>query len=120
MDLTPEVLKDPVTKAQWESKLESIVRKSMTLASFMKEQVQDLPALLSALLSKDATITPSGTTGRIHPCPLCGKPLSNRKNDKGAYWGCFNKEGHDDGKPLFLPDERGRPGHKKAPPAPSD
>lgn len=118
IDLTPPLLKDPVTTALWESRLEAIAQGKATLEDFMAGQVRAVPELVDALLgSGGAGIR---VEGPVHPCPSCGKPLQKRTGDKGLYWACMRKDEHDDGKPVFLPDDRGRPGQRKAAPEPSE
>lgn len=117
IDLTPLSLKDPVTTAQWESKLEDIVHNKYSLKTFMDDQAQALQHLVKSLLAGQGTIK---SDGPVHPCPVCGKPLSKRTGAKGPYWGCFNNAGHPDDKPVFLPDNKGRPGQRQAAPAPSE
>ena len=120
MDLTPHSLKDPATTAQWESKLEAVAQGTFTLEAFMADQVQILPALLAPLLTtQTGTAQNAGSlqpAGPVHPCPVCGKPLQKRKGDRGAYWSCLRKEAHSDGNPVFLPDDRGRPGQRREAP----
>lgn len=159
IDLTPHALRDPVTTAQWEQRLEAIARGESTLDAFMKEQSAALPGLLSSILDVEPQLVPGAhpcptcgkamirrngkntgeffwactdpgcrtflpdvdgkpgqrrtSTASEYPCPVCGTPLYARTNEKGAYWACFNKEGHPDGKPVFLPDEGGKPGQPK-------
>lgn len=48
-----------------------------------------------------------------HECPECGKGLSRRKGSNGFFWGCT---GYPDCK-VTLPDNRGKPGERKPPPA---
>lgn len=50
-----------------------------------------------------------------HPCPECGKALARRKGSNGFFWGCT---GYPDCK-VTAPDNRGKPGERKAPPAPT-
>lgn len=50
-----------------------------------------------------------------HPCPECAKPLSRRNGQYGHYWSCT---GYPDCS-VRLPDDDGKPGEKKAPPAPT-
>lgn len=118
MDLTPPAIKDPITTALWESKLEEIAKGKFTLEAFMSEQIRAVPELVTALLGSEG----SGirAEGPVHPCPKCGKPLKKRTGDKGPYWACMRKDEHDDEKPVFLPDDRGRPGQRKAAPEPSE
>jgi len=114
IDLTPHALRDPVTTAQWEQRLEAIARGESTLDAFMKEQSAALPSLLSSIFDAAPQLVPGA-----HPCPTCGKALRRHegKNAGEFFWACFNKEGHLDGKPVFLPDEGGKPGplKKKSP-----
>lgn len=112
IDLTPSALKDPVTTAQWESRLEAIAQGKDTLEAFMAAQASALPELLGPLLSGEGAAIIKAD-GPVHPCPTCGKPLSRRSGDKGPYWGCFRKEEHPDGKPVYLPDDGGRPGQRR-------
>lgn len=113
IDLTPQGLKDPVTTARWESRLQAIAEGKESLEAFMTDQVQLLPELLEPLLSGQTVIK---VDGPVFSCPACGKPLQKKKNEKGTYWCCFRKELHKDGVPVFLPDDRGRPGAKHAEP----
>lgn len=158
IEMTPEVLKDPVTTAQWESLLESVAAGKATLTQFMTQQSGILPQLLTPFLSakpkliqgafpcpvcgkalhrkegqrghfwfctgypecKTTLPDDKGKPGKREtpvksdfPCPVCGQPLYQRTNDKGPYWACFNKEAHPDGKPVFLPDDDGKPGTPK-------
>lgn len=50
-----------------------------------------------------------------HPCPNCGKPLQRRKGQYGFFWSCA---GYPDCKTTF-PDDKGKPGERKAPPPPT-
>ncbi|SEM30057.1 type I DNA topoisomerase [Acinetobacter sp. DSM 11652] len=50
-----------------------------------------------------------------HPCPECGKALGRRNGQYGPFWSCT---GYPECK-ISLPDEKGKPGVKKAPPAPT-
>lgn len=119
IDLTPLALKDPVTTALWESKLESIAQGQSTLETFMNEQVKVLPATLSSLLRSDGA-TSIKREGPIYPCPECGKPLQKRTGAKGPYWCCLRNEEHSDDKPVFLPDNKGKPGQRREAPKASE
>lgn len=112
IDLTPQGLKDPVTTACWERRLTEIAAGKESLAAFMTDQVNMLPGLLEPLLSGQTTIK---VDGPVFPCPGCRKPLEKRRNEKGVYWACYRKDQHPDGKAVFLPDDRGRPGKKPGP-----
>ena len=160
IDMTPDTLRDPVTTAQWEQRLEAIARGETALEDFMREQAAALPPLLDPVLSAPVTLQPDafpcptcgkamsrlkgknageffwgcsdadcrtflpdedGKPGRLreraipseYPCPVCGQPLYSGKNDRGAYWACYKKQGHPDGKNVFLPDDDGKPGQPK-------
>ena len=107
IDMTPPVLKDPVTTAQWESKLESVAKGVLSLESFMSEQVNALPGMIAPLLSADALRVRGG---RVYPCPVCGKAMLRRNGPKGPFWSC---SAYPDCKST-LPDDKGRPGERKA------
>ena len=47
IDMTPDTLRDPVTTAQWEQRLEAITRGETSLEDFMREQYAALPLLLA-------------------------------------------------------------------------
>lgn len=47
-----------------------------------------------------------------HPCPACGKALHRRKGQYGFFWSCT---GYPECK-TSLPDDKGKPGQRKAPP----
>ncbi len=158
--LAPPLLKDPVTTAQWESKLEAIAQGENTLEAFMADQIRIVPELVAGIFAADVKgLTGSGPvhlcpecgkalrkrqgrdgngdwwgctgypecrvtlpddhgkpgkrearTASEYPCPVCGNPLYPGKNDRGPFWSCYNKAGHADGKPVFLPDDDGKPG----------
>ncbi len=79
--LTPPALKDPITTAEWESRLESIAQGAESLDAFLADQCRILPDLLAPILG-------DGTPA--FPCPSCGAALTRRKRKKdGAwFWGC--------------------------------
>ena len=100
IDLTPATLKDPVTTASWESKLEAIAQGKETLAGFMAEQTKILPDLLAPIL---------GNGGQsAHSCPDCGAAVYRRKGKKAGtwFWGC---SGYPACK-TTMPDDNGKPG----------
>lgn len=111
--MTPPLLKDPVTTAKWENRLEAIARGEETLADFMSGQQAALPELLNAIFSVQVGVMPGA-----YPCPECKKPLRRGKNKEGKwYWGCFNTEAHTSGKPVFLNDAKGKPAPPQKRPA---
>lgn len=105
IDLTPAVLKDPVTTAQWESRLAGIEAGTETLATFMAEQVRVLPDLLAPMLAATPKLAENA-----HPCPACGHALLRRDGQYGPYWSCSNYPACK----TSLPDDHGKPGERKA------
>ncbi len=73
IDMPPDTLRDPVTTAQWEQRLEAITRGETSLEDFMREQYAALPLLLAPVLSTSAALQPGA-----FPCPKCGKALRRR------------------------------------------
>lgn len=89
IDLAPHALKDAVTTAQWESKLEDIAQGKYSLADFMLEQTNNLPEILAPILSpNEATLLKLKSSVTQYPCPKCNKPLRRCKGTKGFFWGC--------------------------------
>ena len=107
--LTPPALKDPITTAEWESRLESIAHGAETLDAFLADQCRILPDLLAPIL---------GDGKPAFPCPSCGAALNRRKRKKdGAwFWGCTAYPDC----PIILPDDNGKPGKAKPRPALSE
>jgi len=110
IDLTPATLKDPVTTAAWESKLNAIAQGAETLAGFMTEQTRILPGLLALILERGGK--------PAHSCPDCGAVLYRRKGKKTKtktetwFWACSAFPACK----TTLPDDNGQPG--KTRPAP--
>ncbi|MDD4937223.1 MAG: type I DNA topoisomerase [Acidiphilium sp.] len=57
----------------------------------------------------------SAEIAAAHPCPACGKALHRRKGQHGFFWSC---SGYPECK-TTLPDDKGKPGQRKAPPPPT-
>lgn len=101
--MAPGILIDPVTTAQWESRLSAIADGKESLSGFMTDQASQVPELVRAIFALQLAPLP-GT----HLCPECGRPLRRQKSQKGSwYWGCFNQDGH--ATPVFLNDKNGKP-----------
>lgn len=49
-----------------------------------------------------------------HPCPTCKQPLHRIKGQHGYFWACSDRECK-----TTLPDAKGQPGERKAPPMPT-
>lgn len=49
-----------------------------------------------------------------HPCPTCSKALRRIKGEYGFFWSCSDRECK-----TTLPDAKGQPGERKAPPPPT-
>ena len=109
IDLTPPALKDPITTAEWESRLEAIAQGRETLDAFLAEQIRVLPDLLAPIL---------GDGKPAFPCPDCGAALNRRKRKKDGswFWGCT---AYPDCK-VILPDDNGKPGTARPRPALSE
>lgn len=90
-----------------EDQLDHIAEGQADYRAVVAEAWNALDAELGALDS--AAIAPA------HPCPECGKPLSRRKGQYGFFWSCT---GYPDCK-VSLPDAKGKPGVRKAPPPPT-
>ena len=110
IDLTPPALKDPVTTAAWEERLESIAQGKESLESFLEEQKRILPELLAPILERKQK--------PLYPCPDCGAALLRRKSKKDGswFWGCSAY-------PVckrLLPDDKGKPGSPRARPVLSE
>jgi len=82
--LTPDTLKNPVTTATWESKLEAIAHGKETLAGFMAEQTKILPDLLASILERGGTFTQAGSSGDAvrHRATGSGQPGKMRTASK--------------------------------------
>lgn len=99
IDLTPPSLKDPITTAAWEERLEAIAQGKESLDTFLTEQIRVLPGLLTPIL---------GDGKPAFPCPDCGAALNRRKSKKDGswFWGC---SAYPNCKTI-LPDDNGKPG----------
>ena len=113
IDMTPDTLRDPVTTAQWEQRLEAITRGETSLEDFMREQYAALPLLLAPVLSTPAALQPGA-----FPCPKCGKALRRQKSRQNAdefFWSCSDADCR-----TFLPDEDGKSEKPREKAAPSE
>ena len=111
IDMTPDTLRDPVTTAQWEQRLEAISRGETSLEDFMHEQYAALPLLLNPVLS-----TPAGLQPGAFPCPKCGNAMRRIKDKNGGFfWACSDPDCH-----SFLPDADGKPGAPREKAVPSE
>ena len=111
IDMTPDVLKDPVTTAQWEQFFEKIAHGELTLEAFMQDQIAILPSLLDPVLSRPVVLHPNA-----FPCPKCGKAMHKRPDKKfgGFFWACSDPDCR-----SFLPDDNGKPGTPREFPCPA-
>ena len=106
VELVPPALKDPLTTAEWESRLEEVADGKLSLEDFLAGIRDMVPRHVELIRSLAIT----GMAG-AYPCPECGKPLRRQKGKDGAgvYWACFNKEGHASGEAVFMDDKGGKP-----------
>ncbi len=109
LDVTPDGLKDPITTAQWETRLSGIAQGKNDIDSFMTDQIEILPLLLDPLIKGEKRMKPKGP---VYECPECGKPLEKRKGKFGMFWTCARRELHANGDYVNLPDDHGKPGKK--------
>lgn len=109
IDLTPSALKDPITTAVWEDRLEAIAQGRESLDAFLAEQKKILPELLAPIL---------GDGRPAFPCPDCGAALNRRKRKKDGswFWGCT---AYPDCRTI-LRDDNGKPGKARPRPALSE
>ena len=105
IDMSPPELKDPVTTAQWETRMTLIEAGKASLEDFLNDQIAALPGLLAELLDTGKPFPPA------YPCPACGRPLRRiPKKEKDEYfWGCA---GYKNGCQYTAPDDNGKPGKK--------
>lgn len=110
--MTPNTLRDPVTTAQWEQRLEAITRGEAFLKGFVREQYVTLLLLLAPILSTPAALQPDA-----FPYPKCGKALCRRKGGNASefFWNCPDTDCR-----TFLPDEDGKPGKPREGAIPSE
>lgn len=112
IQLLPPMLTSPVTTAEWEDKLESIVSGDITLDVFLKAQTMALDKVLSILEKKSKLqLEKDIQTGKAYPCPnenCCG-PLLKREGQYGPYWSCNEFPQC----PYQAPDVNGKPGVPK-------
>lgn len=104
VDLSPDLLTDPVTTAQWERRLSAIAEGQESLKGFLDDLVAILRPLLDSIWENKVQVKIA------NPCPECGDALRRLPSKKKAgtfYWACFSDK-HDS--PVFLPDDKGKPG----------
>ena len=105
IDLCPEVIKDPVTTAQWETRLGDIVDGKETLVKFMQDQTTALGELVDTILEVKMETKEDAVM-----CELCGKALIRHAKGKyGPWWGC---SGYPDCQAIYK-DVDGKPRLKK-------
>lgn len=114
IELVPEELKDPLTTAEWEDKLEQIAEGKLDMGVFLKAVCDDLPRHINAIKSLKLD-----RMANSFPCPICQKPMHRFKGKDGRFcWGCFDKESHPDGKEYFCDDKAGKPAPRAEFPCP--
>lgn len=103
IDFTPQELKDPITTAEWEARLEAIAEGKEDLAAFLEAQCAVLPELIKSIL---------GNRKIAFPCPQCGAPLLRRQHPAHDtwFWGCSEYPKCK----TILPDDNGKPGKPKS------
>jgi len=76
---------------------------------------QGVVAAAWSALDDELTKLDTVKAGIAHPCPDCGKPLQRRKGQYGFFWSCT---GYPECR-TTLPDAKGKPGERRAPPPPT-
>lgn len=106
VSLVPAALKDPLTTADWESRLEDVAEGKLSLQAFLAAIRDVVPRHVDEICA----LAIAGMAD-AHPCPECGQPLRRfkSKDSVGHYWACLNGDGHASGKALFLDDKGGKP-----------
>lgn len=92
--IAPEPMRNPVTTAKWETRLNKIVSKDETFDSFMKDQVDFVTKVVSLLLNSSFKVGTGSTGGNgkggerkvLGKCPSCGGDIT--ENTKA--YGCSN------------------------------
>lgn len=79
-----------------------------------KAQYIDVVSAAWASLDTELATLEAANLPVAHPCPTCSKALRRIKGDHGFFWGCSDRECK-----TTLPDAKGKPGERKAPPAPT-
>ena len=67
--------------------LDDVASGSVPLTQFLKEQEDNLHAMLDRL-DKVASTQPKGDADAEHQCPECKSALQRKKGKKGFFWGC--------------------------------
>lgn len=73
LDLAPEILKSPVTTAQWETQLEQIEKGKMNRRKFIEDMKEHTKEIVREIKASEKKFKHDNLTGR--DCPECGKPL---------------------------------------------
>ncbi len=112
LSIAPEALKDPVTTAVWERGLSDIAADKLYPDKFMLAQEDALPDIIWKIFNARL----DSFKVDVPKCPECGGPLRrlpNKKDKKRFFWACFEENKHASGKPVFLPDDNGKPGARQ-------
>lgn len=81
----PQAITDPVITAMWESKLNAIAKKEVSLNDFLATQQQFLLQIFETE-KRSSGMNLQGV--KIKQCPECGKALIKRKGANGEFYGC--------------------------------
>src|SRR5699024_3734220 len=90
LDLAPEILKSPVTTAQWETQLEQIEKGKMNRRKFIEDMKEHTKEIVREIKASEKKFKHDNLTGR--DCPECGKPLLEVKGKKGTMHVCQDRE----------------------------
>ena len=90
LELAPEVLKSPVTTAEWEKQLEQIEKGHLKKDKFIDSMKQHTKEIVADIKASEKTFKHDNLSGR--DCPECGKPLLEVKGKKGKMLVCQDRE----------------------------
>ena len=90
LDLAPDILKSPVTTAEWEKQLEQIEKGQLKKDKFIDHMKQHTKEIVADIKASEKTFKHDNLSGR--DCPECGKPLLEVKGKKGKMLVCQDRE----------------------------
>src|SRR5699024_841079 len=82
LDLAHEILKSPVTTAEWETQLEQIEKGKMNRQKFIEDMKEHTKEIVREIKASEKKFKHDNLTGR--DCPEGGKPLLEVKGHKGT------------------------------------
>lgn len=90
LDLVPEKLKSPELTAEWEMKLEQIVKGKMQKEVFINEMKHYTKEIVAEIKTSDKKYKHDNISTKT--CPECGKPMLEVNGKKGKMLVCQDRE----------------------------